>query len=179
MQIKHRHLSYYFPRGFDQQRQAYQIPPKLSYCFPPISHKEGVPALSSSEDEEEVTEEERASRGEEREKDERGRELHRSVDRKLLEAFRLVRSTFNTSQLEYTNRRSTGSSVEEHQEKEGETEAEDELFGIDDLLLLLRHSERRDSAQLVESMIWLVWMSHPQPHVNKLMHTGSMVIVLS
>lgn len=161
--IQHRDLSVLFD-GFDFATGMYKVPHKLRYAFPMNSHS----GLSASEEQAATT-------------------VYHAIDEVLVELFGFLRKSFSLSRVNdaarvqrlATARRLTDGASHSPERDLVSSEPDSNLensagtgdlpvLSLQDLLMLLRFAPTHDRALYVESVLWLIWMSHPSPDVMKL-----------
>lgn len=158
--IQHRDLSVLFD-GFDFATGMYKVPHKLRYAFPVNSHS----GLSTS-DEQAVA------------------KVYHAIDEVLVELFGFLRQSFSLSRVndaarvrklasskKLTDGESQSNRLDLVPSPESRTTtgaSEMPVLNLQDLLMLLRFAPTHDRALYVESVLWLIWMSHPSPDIRKL-----------
>jgi len=161
--VHHRHLAALF-QGFDFASGTYRVPPKLQYCFPG-----SLPVVSSVESASSSASKANAA-GVER--------VYSAVDELLLELLAYLRKSMSLTRTNDALYRASKIPVAEIVEAaEGEAEVpapqgadvSSPALSMQDLLIMLKYAKSQDHALYVESMLWLVWVAHTSPDINKLM----------
>lgn len=143
--IRHRHIPLYF-QGYDVDTNAFRVPHKLRFCFPPADEATAVSATSSPSSSAPLNDVERLA--------------FADAEKLLVDIYAMVKRVLLQSRL--------------GGDEEGE-ETGNEAVGqlrLSDLLLLLQHARRREDALVVEGVVWLVWMAHADSSVSRAMRQG-------
>ena len=150
--IQHRHVPLYF-RGFDYAAQSFRVPHKLRFCFPRPAGSEttdgGTGVLSPVMDPAEAL-------------------GFADADAVLAEAYALVKAELVHSRVSHAR------SVQANETTAATTTTTHEgpMLRMEDLLLLLRHATRKEDALVIESVLWIIWMSHADAAVCRAMRQG-------
>ena len=182
--VRHPYLGTLF-QGFDFASGTYRVPPKLQYCFadvlPTIAlSKGGVSGSAAS------TESVAPSTGGASLTNAAAattvRPVHRVMDELLVELLTFLRTSLaltRTNDALYRAAQAAPVELDEIAENTSSAEAvenetdlvrssEPLALNMQDLLLLLKSAKCQDHALYVESMLWMVWIAHTTPEINKL-----------
>lgn len=152
MLISHKNIRHYF-LGFDDATNKYIPKHKLSYCFPDAKQQATNSAKGFVMNSSEYT--------------------YDMIDKILIESYHALRESFSSARKDYVARSiasptaASGSVSPLNSAKSDST-----VLLVEDLLTHMRHASTRDSALTVEGVMWLVWMAHDDPDVNKAMRLG-------
>jgi tetratricopeptide (TPR) repeat protein len=165
MMIEHRELGKAF-EGFDFTSNVYRAPHKLRYCFP--QRTPSTPPAASQTEERSQTE-----------------AMHAVVDEMLLELLTYLRASLSFARTSDAAQRASQvpvmpSGAAEHSssvtgavaalQAPPASPADGPLaVSLQDLLSMMKFAQTQEQAIYVESLMWLIWVAHTSPDINKLM----------
>ena len=151
---QHRHLPLFFA-GFDVANYSFKVPHKLRFCFP-----RPPGSLPPSADIDQVEDLAAAD-----------------AEALLLEAWSIVKKALVDSRISHAAQvaaaaAGAGTTTTDALEKEKERREGVADLHCGDLLALLKHTSRRENALVVESLMWMLMMSHASARVSRTMRQG-------